>query len=190
MEKKTATCTDWTSPCGRLTVADLEGRLVMVDWTDGWHHAKVTRRIERRANLVFEAGVTPLIERTIAALEAYFAGERRAFDLPLTYFGTDFQIRVWRALEKIPYGKLVTYADVAREAGSPKATRAAGVAVGENPFTIIVPCHRVVGKDGTLTGYGGGYAAKRRLLALEMGVTEAAIGLADGAQKHGRAGWS
>lgn len=79
----------------------------------------------------------------------------------------------------------MTYGDIAREAGSPKAVRAVGVAVGENPFSIIVPCHRVVGKDKTLTGYGGGYAAKRKILALEMGVPEEAIGFEDGAQKHG-----
>ncbi len=189
MEASIAFCTDWMSPVGRITIADSAGRLLMADWTDGWHHATVTRRIERRAKVRWEAGATPLIDRTIEELEAYFAGTRRAFDLPLAYFGTDFQVRVWRALEKIPYGQLVTYADIAREAGSPKATRAVGVAVGENPFTIIVPCHRVVGKDGTLTGYGGGYAAKRRLLALELGVPEDAIGFTDGAEKHGRAGW-
>ena len=189
MEMQQALWTDWMSPCGRITMADMAGRLVMADWTDGWHHATVTRRIERRAKVFFVEGRTPLIDRTIEELEAYFAGERRTFDLPLAYYGTDFQIRVWRALERIPYGRLVTYADIAREAGSPRATRAAGVAVGENPFTIIVPCHRVVGRDGTLTGYGGGYAAKRRLLALEMGVAEDAIGFENGAEKHGRAGF-
>lgn len=182
---KTVLTTDWMSPCGRITLGDMDGKLIVADWTDGWHHTTVMNRIRRRANVEFASGKTALIERAIHELEEYFAGTRRLFDLPLAFYGTEFQLKVWKALTEIPYGQLVTYADVARAAGSPKAMRAAGVAVGENPFTIIVPCHRVVGKDKTLTGYGGGYAAKRKLLALEMGVAEDAIGFEDGARKHG-----
>ena len=185
MQKRKVILYDWASPCGRLTIGDTEGKLVVVDWTDGWHHRTVMNRIARRAEADFEVGTTPLIERTVRELNEYFAGRRREFDLPLVFYGTDFQVKVWQALQCIPYGHWVTYGDIAREAGSPKAVRAVGVAVGENPFSIIVPCHRVVGKDKTLTGYGGGYAAKRKILALEMGVPEEAIGFEDGAQKHG-----
>ena len=185
MQRQKVMLCDWASPCGRLTIGDAEGKLVVVDWTDGWHHRTVMNRIARWAKADFEVGTTPLIERTVRELEAYFAGRRREFDLPLVFYGTDFQVKVWQALRCIPYGQWVTYGDIARAAGAPKAVRAVGVAVGENPFSIIVPCHRVVGKDKTLTGYGGGDAAKRRLLALEMGVPEDAIGLEDGARKHG-----
>lgn len=189
MTKKTVAITrDWVSPAGRLTIADLNGRLVLVDWTEGWHHTSVTHRVQRLANVTFEPGSTPLTEKTIQELTEYFAGSRHAFDLPLTFFGTDFQKRVWQALQTIAYGHLATYSEVAAAAGSPKAFRATGVAVGENPFSIIVPCHRVVGKDNTLTGYGGGYAAKRLLLALEAGLSEKDL-LPDGARKHGREGF-
>jgi methylated-DNA-[protein]-cysteine S-methyltransferase len=102
-----------------------------------------------------------------AQLEAYFAGSRRAFDLPLAPRGTAFQRRVWRALAAIPYGTTCTYGAIARSIGSPKAVRAVGAANGKNPLSIIVPCHRVVGQNGTLTGYAGGLSRKQRLLALE-----------------------
>lgn len=100
-------------------------------------------------------------------LGAYFDGKRRSFDLALTPRGTAFQRRVWRALAAIPYGATTTYAAIARSIGCPKAVRAVGAANAKNPFSIVVPCHRVIGKDGTLTGYAGGVSRKRRLLELE-----------------------
>jgi methylated-DNA-[protein]-cysteine S-methyltransferase len=103
-------------------------------------------------------------------LRAYFAGELLDFDLPLAAAGTEFQQRVWQALGAIPYGATASYAAIARAIGSPTATRAVGAANGRNPIAIIVPCHRVIGKDGTLTGYGGGLARKQWLLRHEAGV--------------------
>lgn len=103
----------------------------------------------------------------IAQLDEYFAGERRKFDLPLAPQGTPFQLRVWRELRKIPYGRTITYATLAHRAGNDAACRAVGAANGRNPLPIIVPCHRVIGSDGSLTGFGGGIAAKQRLLELE-----------------------
>ncbi|MCY0870389.1 MAG: methylated-DNA--[protein]-cysteine S-methyltransferase, partial [Firmicutes bacterium] len=100
-------------------------------------------------------------------LRAYFAGETTAFDLPLDLRGTPFQVAVWRALLDIPYGEVRTYGEVARMVGRPRAARPVGVAVGKNPVAIVVPCHRVIGADGTMTGYAGGLAMKRRLLELE-----------------------
>lgn len=100
-------------------------------------------------------------------LEEYFAGKRRRFSLGLGAVGTEFQRAVWDALVEIPYGEVATYAEVARRLGRPNAVRAVGAANGKNPLSIVVPCHRVIGKDGTLTGYAGGLANKRRLLALE-----------------------
>lgn len=100
-------------------------------------------------------------------LAAYFLGELRDFDLPLAPVGTPFQQRVWRALQGIPYGRTVSYHDIAVAIGQPTATRAVGLANGRNPLPIVVPCHRVIGRDGSLTGYGGGLEAKRFLLDLE-----------------------
>ncbi len=102
-----------------------------------------------------------------AQLGEYFAGERRTFDLPLAARGTPFQVRVWAALCDIPYGETWSYGRLATALGSPGAARAVGLANGQNPISIVVPCHRVIGADGSLTGYGGGLDAKRWLLAHE-----------------------
>jgi len=110
-----------------------------------------------------------LFREVIAQLEAYFAGERRGFDLPLAPEGTPFQREVWSALLAIPYGETVSYGELARRLGRPNASRAVGAANGRNPIPIIIPCHRVIGADGSLTGFGGGLAIKRRLLELEAG---------------------
>jgi methylated-DNA-[protein]-cysteine S-methyltransferase len=100
-------------------------------------------------------------------LNEYFAGERTQFDLPLHPIGTPFQLRVWHALARIPYGATVSYSDVARRIGEPQAVRAVGAANGRNPIPIVLPCHRVIGANGSLTGFGGGLPTKRFLLALE-----------------------
>lgn len=106
-----------------------------------------------------------------AQLDAYFEGERTSFELALAPLGTDFQRRVWRALAAIPYGTTTTYAAIAQTIGRPRAVRAVGAANGRNPLAIVVPCHRVIGKDGTLTGYAGGLPRKRRLLEIESAIT-------------------
>jgi methylated-DNA-[protein]-cysteine S-methyltransferase len=104
-------------------------------------------------------------------LAEYFAGQRTQFDLPIEMAGTDFQRRVWAALREIPYGETVSYGELARDLGKAAASRAVGLANGKNPVSIIVPCHRVVGSDGSLTGYGGGLDRKRFLLDLEQRVS-------------------
>ncbi|MGD3110054.1 methylated-DNA--[protein]-cysteine S-methyltransferase [Streptomyces sp. YGL11-2] len=109
----------------------------------------------------------PPFATTIAQLRAYFRGELTTFDLPLALRGTSFQRRVWAALRTIPYGETLSYGRLAERLGVPTAARAVGLANGRNPVGIIVPCHRVVGADGSLTGYGGGLDRKRRLLAFE-----------------------
>jgi methylated-DNA-[protein]-cysteine S-methyltransferase len=109
----------------------------------------------------------PLFEHAKRALRAYFAGEDVRFDFPLGPEGTPFQQRVWSEIAKIPYGETITYGTLAARTGRPAAVRAAGAATGRNPLTIIVPCHRIVGADGSLTGYAGGLARKRALLSLE-----------------------
>ena len=110
---------------------------------------------------------TPLIKKAAAQLDAYLAGKIKDFDLPLAPKGTPFQVAVWRALLKIPYGKTCSYGDIARAINNPKAVRAVGGANNRNPIFIIIPCHRVIGADGSLTGYGGGLPMKKRLLELE-----------------------
>lgn len=112
---------------------------------------------------------TPLLRAAREELLAYFAGERRDFDLPLDPAGTDFQRAVWEALRAIPYGGTRTYGEIAAAVGRPKAVRAVGQANHVNPLPIFIPCHRVVGKNGALTGYAGGLDLKRALLALESG---------------------
>src|SRR4051794_31263728 len=104
-----------------------------------------------------------------AQLTEYFAGERTAFDLPLRPIGAPFQLRVWEALLEIPYGETTSYGELARRIGAPGAARAVGAANGANPLAIVVPCHRVIGASGALTGYGGGLECKRALLDLEAG---------------------
>jgi O-6-methylguanine DNA methyltransferase len=113
----------------------------------------------------------------VRELKEYFAGRRKEFSFPLDLRGTEFQKRCWRALLKIPYGKTSSYADIAREVGSPKSFRAVGQANHQNPIAIVVPCHRVITSDGKLGGYGGGLAMKEKLLRLEGAIQEAAPGL-------------
>src|SRR5262245_41055183 len=115
-------------------------------------------------------GTSAVLELAAAQLAEYFAGERREFALPITARGTGFQERVWRALLAIPFGETCSYGEIARAIGRPAASRAVGAANGRNPISIIIPCHRVIGASGELTGYGGGMANKRWLLDHERAV--------------------
>ena len=112
-------------------------------------------------------GTHPIAIEAVRQLRAYFAGQLRHFDLPLDLQGTDFQLRVWRELERIPYGETRSYSQIAAAIGAPQAVRAVGAANGANPIPIVVPCHRVIGAGGKLVGYGGGLPLKKRLLELE-----------------------
>lgn len=122
----------------------------------------------------FEAAETPLILEAAAQLTQYFNKERTVFDLPLALGGTSFQASVWNALLTIPAGETRSYKDIAAMIGKPKATRAVGMANHNNPVVIIVPCHRVIGQSGALTGYGGGLPVKKYLLELERSCDESA----------------
>lgn len=108
-------------------------------------------------------------KEVIRQIDAYFDGKLKQFDLPLAMKGTRFQLLVWKNLQQIPYGETVSYGEIARRIGSPDAARAVGLANGSNPIPIIVPCHRVIGSNGDLTGFGGGLPVKKKLLALESG---------------------
>lgn len=127
----------------------------------------IDQRLCSIADADMEKGHDPLIEQTIQQLEAYFANQRKTFELPLRLLGTPFQISVWGKLLQIPFGKTESYLGLSKNLGDPKAIRAVASANGANAISIIVPCHRVIGSDGSLTGYAGGLPAKKKLLELE-----------------------
>jgi len=150
------------SPLGELTLVASDAGLVAILWQDD-DPARV--RLGER----IEMAEHPILIDTERQLEAYFAGEREVFDLPLDMRGTGFQRQVWDALLTIPFGETRSYVDIARQIGRPSASRAVGAANGRNPVSIVAPCHRVVGSGGALTGFAGGLDAKRYLLDLERG---------------------
>lgn len=148
------------SPVGELTlVADDRGLAAIL-----WENDKPGRV---RLGALREKADHPVLLETERQLAQYFAGTRRAFDVPLSFAGTDFQKRVWATLLAIPFGETRSYGEIADQLGAPGASRAVGAANGRNPISIIAPCHRVVGSDGKLTGFAGGLEAKRFLLDLE-----------------------
>jgi methylated-DNA-[protein]-cysteine S-methyltransferase len=147
------------SPVGFITIAgDHDGTITALRMEDQAHPPAGMEEWEAAPDAFSEA---------VAQLEAYFAGERTEFDLPLRLDGTDFQRTVWAGLLEIPYGETISYGELASRIGKPNASRAVGLANGRNPVAIIVPCHRVIGAGGSLTGYGGGLDRKRTLLDLE-----------------------
>lgn len=111
---------------------------------------------------------TPFIHRTFEQLNEYLQGDRTTFTIPISLKGTSFQLQVWKALQSVPYGETCSYQEIAQRIGNPKACRAVGMANHNNPIVIIIPCHRVIGKNGQLTGYGGGLSKKQVLLQLEQ----------------------
>jgi methylated-DNA-[protein]-cysteine S-methyltransferase len=154
----TAITTSMDSPIGHLTLTAVDGVLTGVHMNEQRHAPKLPAGCERD-----DVGLA----HVVAQLEAYFAGTLTDFDLPMATRGTDFQRRVWAGLCEIPYGETISYGELARRVGSPNASRAVGLANGRNPVAIIVPCHRVIGADGSLTGYGGGLDRKVWLLEHE-----------------------
>lgn len=126
---------------------------------------------EKHPPLPQQKGDSPLLDEAIKQLSSFFAGELTRFDLPLTYEGTDFQKQVWEALLEIPYGETRSYKQIAERINNPKAVRAVGLANNRNPISFIIPCHRVIGADGSLVGYGGGLELKKWLLAMEERVS-------------------
>jgi methylated-DNA-[protein]-cysteine S-methyltransferase len=146
------------SPVGPLLLAGDADALRRVSFESSKHAA--------RPPADWKEDRAPFTE-VIGQLQAYFRGELRKFDVPLAMEGTEFQLRVWNALRGIPYGETISYLQLAERIGNPRAVRAVGLANGSNPIPIIVPCHRVIGSDGSLTGFGGGIPTKKKLLELE-----------------------
>ncbi|GAA1138931.1 methylated-DNA--[protein]-cysteine S-methyltransferase [Ornithinicoccus hortensis] len=159
------------SPIGTLTLVADGDRLAGV-YMEAHRHAPPPEAWGPRVD---PGQAPPVLRDTASQLSAYFAGELTHFDLPLAPAGTEFQQRVWSTLRTIPYGTTWSYAQLAERIGAPGAARAVGLANGRNPISIVVPCHRVVGADGSLTGYGGGVERKRTLLLLEERVSGASL---------------
>jgi len=157
------------SPVGPLVIGTTDDALVLLEFVDRPLLPTQVGRIARALGCVFAPGETAVLVRTRRQLDEYFSGHRRAFDLPLAMTGTPFQRRVWNALLEIPCGATRSYLDIARAIGQPTAVRAVARANGDNRMAIVIPCHRVIGADGQLVGYGGGLWRKRRLLDLEQG---------------------
>lgn len=148
------------SPVGKLTLVATDENLVALLFEND--------RFERVGGIESK-GKHKILDEVEKQLDEYFQGKRQVFHVPLEMEGTAFQKTVWRALRKIPYGKTSSYGELAKRIGSPKASRAVGAANGRNPISIIVPCHRVIGSKGDLTGFGGGLQRKETLLNLERG---------------------
>ena len=148
------------SPVGRLTLVATDRGLAAILWEeDDQKRVRLGQLTEKRDH--------PILLETERQLQDYFAGKRSDFSVPFDFSGTPFQKKVWEALARIPYGKTPSYGEIARQIGRPNAARAVGAAIGRNPISIIVPCHRVIGANGTLTGFAGGLENKATLLALE-----------------------
>ena len=150
----------YQSPVGALTLIADQENLIAILWPeDGPHRVKIGRsKLNPHSKI---------LGQTSKQLEEYFGQKRKVFDLPISFQGTDFQNQVWKELMQIPFGSTVSYLEMAKRVGSPKAMRAVGGASGKNPLSIVVPCHRVIGVSGKLTGFAGGIAAKKYLLEFE-----------------------
>jgi methylated-DNA-[protein]-cysteine S-methyltransferase len=148
----------YASPVGKLTLVSDGAAITHIEFEKQKYHGPDAPR-----------GSDKTLDRVRRELDAYFAGKLKAFETPVAPSGTDFQERAWKALTKIPYGVTWSYGQLAAKIGNPNAQRAVGIANGRNPIPIIVPCHRVIGANGSLTGFGGGVENKRLLLELEQG---------------------
>lgn len=166
-ERKTILTRLYDSPCGTLVLGAYGDRLCLCDWLVEKHRGLADKRLQSVLHAHFEEGTSAVLEQAAAQLDEYFTGQREEFSVPLLFVGTDFQKQVWSELLHIPYGQTISYGEQARRIGKPQAVRAVANANGANPISIFAPCHRVIGSDRSLTGYGGGLDTKRALLKLE-----------------------
>lgn len=148
------------TPLGPMFAIATDGKITRLDFTN----AKYAPRIADDAK---EDPADPLLAKCATQIQEYFSGKRDTFDLPVAAQGTEFQERVWREIAKVRFGKTITYSELAKRAGAEGSARAAGAATGRNPIAVAIPCHRIVGADGSLTGYAGGLDRKTRLLEIE-----------------------
>lgn len=165
---------EYISPCGKLLLGVRGRALCLCDWMRGDRISKSLRRMEKYKLLEVYADEddASLLDRAEKELDEYFAGNRIQFDLPLSPLGTDFQLKVWEELLAVPYGMTCSYRNIASQIGSGLSVRAAANAIGANPLSIFIPCHRIIGSDGSLTGYAGGIEAKTYLLKHEKRLSQ------------------
>jgi methylated-DNA-[protein]-cysteine S-methyltransferase len=159
---------NYKTPYGELIIGSYDGELCLCDWRYRRMRSPIDNRITSKLNASFVEKDNEVLKETRVQLEAYFRSERRDFDLPLLFVGTEFQKRVWNQLVKVQYGDTSTYLSLAIGIGNKDAVRAVANANGANALSIVVPCHRIIGSDGQLVGYAGGLETKRRLLMLEQ----------------------
>ena len=152
---------------GELIIGSFKDKLCLCDWRYRKMRTTVDSRIKKGLNADYNKETSEIIKQTITQLNEYFEGKRKEFNIPLLFAGTDFQKKVWNALLKIPYGKTETYLGLSKTLGDEKAIRAVATANGANAISIIVPCHRIIGSKGELTGYAGGLRTKKKLLESE-----------------------
>ena len=165
--KQTVNIQYYDSPCGELILASVGNELCLCDWNEKPCAERNKRRLESLLNAEFVTASSAVLEQTKTELDEYFAGKRKAFDIPQRPVGTDFQQRVWQALLEIPYGKTRTYKEIALRVNNLKGVRAVAQAIGANGISILIPCHRVIGTNHSLTGFAGGIEAKKILLDIE-----------------------
>lgn len=158
---------------GEIILGSFRGKLCLLSFRGREMKTGVDDRIRNALNAELVEQDDEVLTETSRQLDEYLEGQRREFDIPVLMVGTDFQKSVWNVLMKVPYGDTSTYSQVARDVGNERAVRAVGNANAANPISIIVPCHRIIGSDGQLVGYGGGLSIKRRLLELERQNTRA-----------------
>ena len=157
----------YDTPQGPLRLASHNGSLCLCDWTESRHHTAILAKLRKKLGTAFKEKSDPVLDIAVRQLDEYFATRRNSLEVPLMPIGTDFQKTVWQALLQIPYGATLSYRDIAAMIGKDNSVRAIANAIGANPLSIFIPCHRVIGADGSLTGYAGGLPAKRHLLSLE-----------------------
>jgi methylated-DNA-[protein]-cysteine S-methyltransferase len=164
---KSISTTYFKTPYGELILGSFDDKLCLADWRYRKMRIAIDSRLQKNleANYIWESSA--IIEDTKKQLLEYFNKERREFDIPLLFVGTDFQKKVWNSLLKIPFSKTETYLGLSKKLGNEKAIRAVATANGANAISILVPCHRIIGSDGKLVGYAGGLPAKKKLLQLE-----------------------
>lgn len=165
------------TPYGELIIGSFEEKLCLCDWRYRKMRESIDKRIKKGLNSDFIEESSDVIENTKAQLTEYFTDERKEFDIPLLFVGSDFQKSIWDALMQIPYGTTDTYLGLSRITGNEKAIRAVASANGANAISIIVPCHRIIGSDGKMVGYAGGLAVKKKLLSLENALYESQLSL-------------
>ncbi len=157
----------YKSPVGEIILGSHDGKLCLADWRYRKMRSTIDSRIQKALQSKYVEKSSEVIEETIRQLEEYFAHKRKDFDIPLLMLGTDFQKSVWEELIKIPYGETASYLKLAQNVGNEKAVRAVASANGANAISILIPCHRIIGSDGSLTGYAGGLDVKKKLLEIE-----------------------